>query len=1387
MNFKKFTSWLLTLVMIVSLLPMAAFAEETTGTGEGSTPTVTPYIYMDPNDGEDKKSPIESSLVTSVGGSYSIEFWTQDIKITAVTASAVEGVTIEEQLEGVPGRFDVLFTAAGEYALVFNVTVNGTKIPVIINADVSENQSSDGDEGGEPTPAETIGTINYSATGADGTWTQVEEIFIDHAEGNTGYIRIFDNNMNIISLSEDLKCDYSGDLFKITKDTEKLALKITLADKNGDAEFNFTYKGSRKELCLYVRGYVDPSTLTYGAAVVEKAELGAGTVTFDGTVTGTLSDEDKAEGFALSEDGTLTYTKTAETKAGSYEAAVGDKLYIVAIFPEISAMTGENALKPSDYYVTVNPDTDSMVEKYITNGGVSNLEDGYHMFTVNGDEVWCDGDNDFGLDKNGNYTPIYFVKVSGKQLTDLTEGYKIYPDQAMMGKTSYLIAHERVKLNGINAIKVYPRYDASETAVNDGYVIRHEDGTAVSKNTYILAGFTLVDENGLAISDTDKPVMASAAHLDKTAPNDVHITEDVTRKGGDLDLWTSVGDSGNIPDTFYFADNSIEGSSHAILFNKIDISSIRVQSTNEENVKITEFVTTDDNGNNVIGFKLDRKNLDKFYSELLKVTFDYDGEEKVIYIPVVNRDKEEQVSIQIGKDDLANKTLQEIYDTFVGSVLYIEAGEYEEDLCMNRNNVKVEGVAKEEGGSRLVVLKGSADTSKPILELDSYGQVFMSNIAIDGSKWVDNGNPTKIGLQTSEKTQMVNFSGIENQVGVKYIKNCATGLNVKNSNVILNLSSVTLENNTVAVQANCHININGNIFKNNGTAIKLVTERSEGIPRITVKENNFIGNTTDFEIGYLSSTSASVTQNYFDGNKPVIVKDSRDNVYWAPYYTDETRTVLSATLEGAENASVTRDTATAYKLPVTLEYNDVTTFDSNVFKEINVAIGNITASVPVTEVVENKLVVTTEWNFDKETLLATDELPASMNLKVTDELSTDAQDIVNAAVADQTAIVQKVNFTHSGILPGKATVKIMKTSDITDVTDLKLYYVDETNKEVVDLAICDVTEVTENGVTYFVVTVDHCSEYIIAAGNIVIENPFDSTGDGEDGSTGDGSTSEDGTGSSSDSSSNKKDDDDDDEDEAPAATATPAPAAPATSTTTPSANDFVSAQDVENKLANTTGDTATFDVTDKELISSKAFEVLAENPGKFLVFETDSYRWTFASDDITDAGAIAGTSFKPAISLDSPNVDAIKALAGDAAENFTHIYFEHHGKLPGKAKVEIFVGEAQAGMTKYVYHYIPERNGFEYIETITLTEKGWAAFEIYGCSDYILSDVMLDESLVLEAEAETPVQPQEPAVDSTVEEPAGAQTGMGMLPIIVVIAIIAVCVIFFIIKKKKAE
>ncbi|MBR5218790.1 MAG: S-layer homology domain-containing protein, partial [Clostridia bacterium] len=183
---------------------------------------------------------------------------------------------------------------------------------------------------------------------------------------------------------------------------------------------------------------------------------------------------------------------------------------------------------------------------------------------------------------------------------------------------------------------------------------------------------------------------------------------------------------------------------------------------------------------------------------------------------------------------------------------------------------------------------------------------------------------------------------------------------------------------------------------------------------------------------------------------------------------------------------------------------------------------------------------------------------------------------------------------------------------------------------------------------------------------------------------------------------------------------------PAT-TATPTANDFISAQEVEEKLEAATGNKVVFDVTEKELVSVKAFELLEAAIDKELVFETKEYRWTFKSSDITDANAIEGTTFKPSISLESPNKAAVKALAGDA--DITNIYFEHHGDLPGKATIEVYVGIDAANLTKYLYHFNMEKSGFEFIDTIVISEKGWATFDITHCSDYILSDVMLDESI----------------------------------------------------------
>ena len=108
-----------------------------------------------------------------------------------------------------------------------------------------------------------------------------------------------------------------------------------------------------------------------------------------------------------------------------------------------------------------------------------------------------------------------------------------------------------------------------------------------------------------------------------------------------------------------------------------------------------------------------------------------------------------------------------------------------------------------------------------------------------------------------------------------------------------------------------------------------------------------------------------------------------------------------------------------------------------------------------------------------------DSLPAQMDLEITDALSPAARAVVDRVVANPEAIAQAVNFSHDGALPGTATVMIRKTGGV-NADELKLYYINETTGTVEQAEIVSVSETTLDGVDYYVVTVAHCSEYLIA-------------------------------------------------------------------------------------------------------------------------------------------------------------------------------------------------------------------------------------------------------------------------------------------------------------------
>ena len=190
MNFKKLLSLLLSVVMVVTLVPFGALAEETVT--DNNAPHI--YMYMGQNDSQDTKREVTSSIGTQVGSGYSFEFWMNDEIVTNVTAPTVEGVSIVAH-STIAGRFNISFTAQGTYDLEFDV--NGTK--AVISAEVAANgntgstpPSGDDTDNGTDDDTATTGYSLYESDSADSGYAQITDGVLDIALGQTMYVKMHD-------------------------------------------------------------------------------------------------------------------------------------------------------------------------------------------------------------------------------------------------------------------------------------------------------------------------------------------------------------------------------------------------------------------------------------------------------------------------------------------------------------------------------------------------------------------------------------------------------------------------------------------------------------------------------------------------------------------------------------------------------------------------------------------------------------------------------------------------------------------------------------------------------------------------------------------------------------------------------------------------------------------------------------------------------------------------------------------------------------------------------------------------------------------------------------------------------------------------------------------
>lgn len=109
------------------------------------------------------------------------------------------------------------------------------------------------------------------------------------------------------------------------------------------------------------------------------------------------------------------------------------------------------------------------------------------------------------------------------------------------------------------------------------------------------------------------------------------------------------------------------------------------------------------------------------------------------------------------------------------------------------------------------------------------------------------------------------------------------------------------------------------------------------------------------------------------------------------------------------------------------------------------------------------------------------------------------------------------------------------------------------------------------------------------------------------------------------------------------------------------------------------------------------------------------YSWTFNGLDISDP-----EDFDMGITIAGENGKVSSDVEG--IEKALYLSFAHSGALPGKAVIQVYVGDYyEDGDTLTLYYYNPDSKKSEKIASDLKVEKGYAQFTITHCSEYFFT------------------------------------------------------------------
>ncbi len=138
---------------------------------------------------------------------------------------------------------------------------------------------------------------------------------------------------------------------------------------------------------------------------------------------------------------------------------------------------------------------------------------------------------------------------------------------------------------------------------------------------------------------------------------------------------------------------------------------------------------------------------------------------------------------------------------------------------------------------------------------------------------------------------------------------------------------------------------------------------------------------------------------------------------------------------------------------------------------------------------------------------------------------------------------------------------------------------------------------------------------------------------------------------------------------------------------------------------------------DKTITSDQVIIDIKERDGSLY------YSWSF---DKKKVGETIDLNFE--LDFVSEKQSEIDAIANENNDK-TYLSFTHHGNLPSRATINVYVGNRyKEGEKLYLYYYNEERDVIEYVDNGLKVKNGYVEFKIDHCSEYFLTAAVVNNA-----------------------------------------------------------